>query len=73
MRALVRRSVAAVASVVGFDEVLILVGLVLVWYGLLEVSRAAAFAVPGAVILWLAVPPRKPFIVRPERRARREG
>ena len=74
MRARLERTWRAVASVIGFDEALILLGLLLVWYGLSYVSRAAAFAVPGAVILWLAIPPRKPFIVRQDgRRSGRQG
>lgn len=64
----VRTSVAlaalAVSHEIGATEVACLIGLVLVWLGLAQVSRAAADVVVGAVILWMAVPPRPPLIHR---------
>lgn len=43
-------------------EVLVFAGLALIWLGLRDVSSAAALAIPGAVLVWLALPPRPPFI-----------
>ena len=51
----------AVASQVGFAEIILVYGLVLIAYGLWEVSRPAALAIPGFVLVWLALPPRPPF------------
>lgn len=43
-------------------DVLVVLALLLISCGLWEVSRAAALAVPGVVLLWLALPPRPPFV-----------
>lgn len=47
------------------DDVLILVGLALVSVGLWHVWRPLALVVAGAVLLWVFLPPRPPFIDRP--------
>lgn len=56
---------ALIASVIGFDEIAIAVGLALVAFGLWDVWRPGAFILPGMVILWMAVPSRPAFITRP--------
>lgn len=55
---------AAIAGIVGVDELLLVVGLVLITAGLWPVLDAVAFAVPGAVVLWIALPQRSPFVHR---------
>lgn len=49
------------ANQVGQRELVVIVGLALIAMGLREVSTAAAFAVPGAVLVWMAIPSRPPF------------
>jgi hypothetical protein len=61
----------AITSLVGANEIYIGAGLVLVSIGCWLVWRPAAFLVPGAVLLWMALPARLPFIVDP-RKPRRE-
>lgn len=48
------------------EEALLLAALGLVGWGLWQVSPSAACVVTGAVVLWIVVPPRGPFIVRPQ-------
>ena len=56
-----------VAAEIGRDEIVLVVALGLVGYGLWLTSwKPAAFIVPGLVLLWMALPPRKVFIVRPD-------
>lgn len=43
-------------------DVLLLIGLGLLSSGLWQVSTAAALAVPGALLVWLALPSRPPFL-----------
>jgi len=64
----------AIASEVGRDELFLAAGLGLLGYGLwLTPWQPAAFIVPGAALVWMALPPRRPFVVTPpkaeERRA----
>jgi hypothetical protein len=47
------------------DDVLALIGLVLVAIGLWLWSKPLAFIVPGAVLLWMFLPSRPPLIERP--------
>lgn len=61
---------------IGRDEIVLVLALGLVGYGCwLTPWRPAAFIVPGAVLLWMAVPPRKSFIVsaRPSETAARRA
>lgn len=60
-----RRVVAAIATVIGPDEIQFWLGLLLVGGGLWFVWRPAAFVVPGLVLIWSALPSRAPFIARP--------
>jgi len=70
------RAAAAVArwvrQEVGLQELLVLTGLVLLGAGLWQVSPAAGLAVPGAVLVWAALPQRPPFVTPPRRGNRRE-
>lgn len=69
------RIVAGVAAVFGpngleRDELLVIAGLLLVVRGLWLAWRPGAFLFPGLVILWIALPPRDPFIARPTERTK---
>lgn len=57
--------VRAVAGAVSMGDVLLAVGLGLIAWGFWDVSRPVALGVPGAVLVWYALPPRPPFIERP--------
>lgn len=51
------------------EDVLVILGLAMLGYGLWAVSHSAALIVPGIVLLWMFVPSRPPFIERaPARR-----
>ena len=66
MQATARTIGAAIAGEIGRDEVFLLVGLGLLSYGLaLTPWPPSAFIVPGATLVWMALPPRKPFVVPP--------
>lgn len=55
----------AIVSVIGIEEVAIYTALALIAWGCWFVWKPAAGIVPGAVMLWLYLPTRKPFIERP--------
>lgn len=59
-----RRGLELVKGVVGPDELVLLAGLALVADGLWQVWRPGAFLAPGVVLVWIALPERKPFIER---------
>lgn len=56
---------ATIRGVVGVEEVAIYTALVLIAWGCWFVWKPAAGIVPGIVMLWLYIPPRKPFIDKP--------
>jgi hypothetical protein len=56
---------------VDLSDVLVLVGLLALARGLALVASWAAYVVVGGVLIWYALPPRPPFIVRAEKQ--REG
>ncbi|MGE0460911.1 MAG: hypothetical protein AB7Q16_06040 [Vicinamibacterales bacterium] len=61
-----RTMAAGVAREVGRDELFLAAGLGLLGYGLsLTPWPPVAFIVPGAVLVWMALPPRRPFVVTP--------
>lgn len=65
-----KRLAALVAALFGpsgiqRDELLMLIGLALVATGAWQVWRPGAFLAPGLVLLWLALPARAPFVLRP--------
>ena len=41
-------------------ELVLVVGLLLLSTGLAQIYRPAAFIVPGAILIWLAIPPAQP-------------
>jgi hypothetical protein len=75
-----RRSAAIFAAVfgpngVGFDELLLVIGLLLIARGLWLAWEPAAYLVPGLVILWIALPSRSVFVAQhhePEKPSRRK-
>lgn len=58
------------------DEIVLALGLALVTVGLWTICGMGALAVPGAVLVWMALPQRKTFVERlpvgDERRGRRD-
>lgn len=54
----------ALTDWIGPDECALILGLLLVAIGAWLAWRPAGFLVPGAVILWIALPERASFIVR---------
>ncbi len=50
----IKKAAAAVYGAVDTRDVILLVGLLLVGFGLAELSKAAALAVPGAVLIYIA-------------------
>lgn len=56
------RATAVISDYVGGREVMIAAGLLLIWWGFREVSPPAALGIPGAVLVWMALPSRPPFI-----------
>jgi uncharacterized membrane protein len=65
--ALVRKVLVAAARVVrsNAEELAVAVGLVLITLGLWPHVGVAALVVPGAAIVWVWLPPRVSFLVRP--------
>jgi hypothetical protein len=59
-----RAFAAAIATLIGPDEILLALALVLIAAGCWKVWRPAAFLVPGFVLLWIAMPSREAFIAR---------
>jgi hypothetical protein len=60
-----RRAASAVTHVIGVDEVGLIAALLLIAVGFWDLWRPGAFLVPGAVLLWIWLPVRKPFVHRP--------
>ncbi len=55
---------AAITSVVGPDEIMLVTALLLVSAGFWTVWRPASYLVPGMVLLWIALPSRASFVLR---------
>ena len=51
---------------VGADELGVSAALALIAYGFWQAWRPGAALAPGLVLLWLAMPARRPFIARPQ-------
>lgn len=64
MRARLAKWVKAIRSSVDLADLLVLAGLVLIVAALWDVSRPAALGIPGVVLVWIALPPRPPFVMR---------
>lgn len=56
---------AGFTSVIGIEEVCVYAALGLIAWGCWPVWQPGSFLVPGAVMLWLYIPSRRPFIERP--------
>lgn len=65
------RAAAWAADAIDKEDLLTLVGLLLVASGLWSVSRAAALILPGLILLWMFIPTRPPWIERPPASVRR--
>lgn len=59
-----RRGLELVKSFIGPDEFALVGGLIFIGVGLWNLWRPGVFIVPGAVLVWIALPERKPFIER---------
>ena len=55
----------ALRTAIGVDELLLLAGLLLVTAGLWAQWGRLALVVPGAVFVWIALPCRTVFVLRP--------
>ncbi len=55
----------ALVAAIGLDEIVLALALGLIGLGCWMVWKPGAFLVPGLVLLWLALPPRAPFVNRP--------
>ena len=63
-----RRVAVAVAGEVGRDEVMLLVALGLIARGLWEVWPPGVWIAPGVALLWVYLPARVMFVVRPDQK-----
>lgn len=52
---------------IGIDEIAVTLALALIAAGFWSWWRPGAFLVPGVVLLWLCLPARSVFIIRPKR------
>jgi len=59
-----RAFVNSLTSVIGADELGLALALGLIAVGLWSVWRPGSFLVPGVILLWIALPARRPFIER---------
>ena len=62
LRRFLRTAWVALTSAIGVEEALIYTALGLLAAGCWQVWQPGAFLVPGAVMLWLYLPQRAPFI-----------
>lgn len=60
-----------VTGMVGADEILLIVALVLVGAGCWQVWRPAGLIAPGLVLLWIAMPSRAAFIAPADEKSSR--
>lgn len=60
LRPALRRLLAAIGGSIGVDDVLLVIGVALLAYGAGLIYQPAGYLVPGAVLVWIALPP-KPF------------
>jgi hypothetical protein len=60
-----KASAAAIAGFFGVDECFFVLALTLLAVGSYQVWPPAAALVPGAVLLWVYIPQRTPFVARP--------
>lgn len=66
-----QRSAPTQAGWFSVNEAVLLVALVLLVIGLWSRIGALSLTVPGTVLLWMALPSRQAFVVRPETREKR--
>jgi hypothetical protein len=59
-----RKAWSVVLAVVGADELVLALALALIVVGLWPVTGRLVLFIPGAVLLWIAMPSRQPFVHR---------
>lgn len=59
------RAVLALVTDVGPDGAILATGLLLLAYGAYLVFPPAGFALPGAILVWITLPARPAFVIRP--------
>jgi hypothetical protein len=65
MRRRLQQIGATVVAAIGLDEALLAVSLTLITVALWPWVGRSALGVPGAVLLWISLPPRAPFVPPP--------
>lgn len=65
MRASSAKMLAGLRALIGVDELVLLVALTLIVIALWPIVGCRALLAPGVVLLWIALPARAPFLVRP--------
>ena len=61
------RWTARTVTDVGVEEVLLavfVVSLILIGVAFWDLYRPASFGIPGLILLWVALPPRRPFFLQ---------
>lgn len=59
------RAWSAVRGEIGREEIYLLAALLLIAAGFWQLWRPGSFLLPGAVLLWIALPTRARFVERP--------
>lgn len=67
-KALVYAVRVGLVKAIGLDEALILAGMILATCGLWPLVGRLSLVVPALVLLWIALPPRAPFVMRPDKK-----
>jgi len=62
---MLKRLIATITSEIDLQTLVLLVGLALMSVGLWEAWRPGAYLAPGVILVWMALPARRPFIHRP--------
>ena len=64
MIAVLRRALTILRREIDADVLLLVLALTLIAVGFWNWVRPLSFIVPGAVLLWISIPARRPFVIR---------